>query len=50
VLGGAVHGDAGIRDYFREFTDTFESIPIEIERTVERGNLLVGRAQVHGRA
>jgi hypothetical protein len=36
VLGGAFHGHAGIRDYLREFTDTFEEYRIEIERIVDR--------------
>jgi hypothetical protein len=41
MLGGAVHGHAGIRDYFRKFTDTFESIRSRSSESCSAGDPLV---------
>lgn len=49
-LGGTLHGHAGIRDYFHEFTDTFDKYHIEIERIEDLGDVIVGRLRGHARA
>jgi SnoaL-like domain len=48
MLGGAVHGHAGIRDYFRKFTDTFESIRSRSSESWSAGDLLVGWCKCTG--
>jgi ketosteroid isomerase-like protein len=50
VLGGAFHGHNGIRDYFREFTDTFEQSEIEITQVQDSGDLVTGRLRAHAQA
>ena len=49
-LGGTFRGHAGIRSYFREFTDTFDDYHFEIERIEDRGDLMVRWLRVHARA
>jgi ketosteroid isomerase-like protein len=50
LLGGTFHGHTGIRDYFREFADTFEQSQIEIEQVDDQGDLVVGRLRAHALA
>ena len=49
-LGGSFRGHAGVRVYFREFTDTFDEHRLDIERIEDRGDVTIGWMRGRARA
>ena len=50
--GGAYHGHDGVREYFRDLDETFESLEPTLDRALDVGDLVlaVGRLHYRGKA